>query len=208
MEGAGLVLAFPVIYTEVPHLLPPPPIWNHASWKAGSTSGGLLRAEWMTRQEKHLRICTFFFFFVLLVFLLCPLTCVLKRKCPIYLFPSSHNKRAIVFLSVTPQCVMVPCEQEPGAHLNVLRPTDVQSLSVLAALSSRNVRRAWLARITPGVAVRFAYGSFAAQMFLRWRAPPRPLITPCLSARSSFRCRSRSTRASWRRRTPCSTSRS
>lgn len=51
-------------------------------------------------------------------------------------FSSSRNKRTIVFLSVTPQCVMLPCEQEPGANLSVLRPAGVGFLSVLAALTS------------------------------------------------------------------------
>lgn len=53
-----------------------------------------------------------------------------------FFFPSSRNKRTIVFSSVTPQCVMAPCEQEPAADLNVLRPTGVRLLSVLAALTS------------------------------------------------------------------------
>lgn len=89
----------------------------------------------MTQQEKHLRICIFFVC-VVGVFALPVEGKSVNVADVLFFFLSSRNKRTIVFLSVTPQCVMAPCEQEPAAHLKVLRPTGVRLLSVLAALTS------------------------------------------------------------------------
>lgn len=127
-RGRGLFSPF-LSYPRRRHTFCHPLIWNHASWKAGPTSEGLPRVDdsaGETSQNLRLFVCWWRFCFALLS----------VKVAPFFFFFSSGNKGSIVFLSVTPQCVMAPCEQEPAANLNVLRPAGVQSLPVLAALTS------------------------------------------------------------------------
>lgn len=179
LEGAGLALPFPP-----PHPVAAPsqlsvPVAPPPGRQV-STSEGLLPAERMTQRAERPAFRARCFL-VWMVFL----KVGLQKPC------RADASTAFTVLPVTPPRVTAI----PAAGLGALRPPPPKRSVAARACSFAVTTQACTS--SPGVAVRFP-------------PPPAspPLITGAFLCVRPLRCRSRSTRASWRRRTPCSTSRS